>query len=121
MLKRWLVSNFRDGSLHGAYWGLRSATANYPDAPEGYPEELAEDVIAAVRTDFDAFSEAEISVLENQGYLVAEAAIRSHLRDLVQGEPAPLEVPHPDWMDANRVRGALRDSRKTKILGRGWP
>lgn len=119
--KRWLISNFRDGSLYGAYWGLRSATGKYPNAPEGYPEKLAENVIANVRTDFDAFSKAEISVLENQGYLVGDAAIRGHVSELIQGEPAPREVPNPDWMDANRVRDALSESGETKMLGRGWP
>ena len=78
--KRWLISNFKDGSLQGAYWGAKSATVNYgPSSPVGYPEELAEEVIAAVRTDFDAFSQAEISVLENHGYLLAEAAFQGHL------------------------------------------
>ena len=117
--KRWLISNFKDGPLQGSYWGIRSATANYgSSAPAGYPEELAEGVIAGVRTDFDAFSEAEISVLENHGYLLAEAAIKSHLSKFAQGTPVPLNVPHPGWMDPARVEGALVDSSKRTVLGR---
>ena len=119
--KRWLISNFKDRSLQGAYWGIKSATANYGlgDSP-GYPEELAEQIIAGVRTDFDAFSATEISVIENHGYLLAEAAIQSHLSDFAQGEPVPLDVPHPDWMDPVRIERALVGSGKRTALGRGW-
>ena len=118
--KRWLISKYLDGSVKGAYWGLRSATANYPNQPKGYPAELVEEVIATVRTDFDAFSEAEMGVLENQGYLVAEAGIQGHASHLIEGNPVPLQIPHPEWMDADLVRKALKNSGKTKILGRGW-
>ena len=119
--KRWLLSRFQTGSSQGTYWGIRSATANYPDAQTGYPEDLAEEFISTIRTDFDAFSQAEIKVLENQGYLVAEAAAQSHLRELIRLNPARLEVPHPEWMDESRVRHSLRASSKRTLLGHGWP
>jgi hypothetical protein len=31
---------------------------------------------------------------------------------------APVTAPHPAWLDADRVRAALRDSHRRRILGR---
>jgi NTE family protein len=73
--KRWLISNFLAGVMEGTYWGIGSVTANYgPKAPVGYPEDICA-LIAAIRTDLDRFSEAEKAILENHGYLLAEAAL----------------------------------------------
>jgi NTE family protein len=71
-----------------------------------------------VRTDLDAFSEAEAAVLENHGYLLAAAAIAKHQPDLVREPAAPVSAPHPDWLDEDRVRAALRNSHRRRILGR---
>ena len=119
--KRWLISNFIAGQLEGTYWSIESAPVHYPEwaaAPiAGYSPSLARDLIATIRTDYDAFSDAEASVLENHGYLMADAAARSHL-GAFHLLPAPLCVPHPAWMDEARVRSALRTSAKKKFLGR---
>jgi NTE family protein len=74
-------------------------------------------VIARVRTDLDAFSPAEIRVLENHGYLMAEAAVQRRVPHLIRVH-APLAVPDPDWMDGERVRNALRNSDARTVLGR---
>jgi len=116
--KRWLISNFIEGVMEGTYWGIGSATENYGGGvPTGYSEDLAEDVIAEIRTDLDAFSEAEASVLQNHGYLLAEAAIKRHASTLV-AQSGPLQVPYPEWMDEAKVRNALKESHKLRILGR---
>jgi NTE family protein len=115
--KRWLISNFLDGTMDGAYWGIGSATGSYATDGAGYSKELALQVIAAVRTDLDAFSPAEMAVLENHGYTLAAAAIATHLRDLAApGAPAPMP-PHPDWTDEEKVRMSLAKSWKRKLLG----
>src|SRR5262249_41916080 len=59
--KRWLLSNFIDGELKGTYWGIDSSVEHYPQTPPsfGYSQELSRDVIAVIRTDYDAFSDAE--------------------------------------------------------------
>jgi hypothetical protein len=87
----------------------------------GYSEDLAKSVVADIRTDLDAFSDAEAAVLENHGYLMVDAAIRRHVGDLLPQVPAPLpplRIPKPEWMDEDRVRRALKDSGRRTVLGR---
>jgi NTE family protein len=119
--KRWLLANFMSGRMVGGYWGIDSAARHYQTdeaAPcLGYSPALARDVIATVRTDYDAFSDAEASVLENHGYLLAEAATLTHLA--WERRDAPLQIPHPAWMSESKVREALKDSARKVFLGRG--
>jgi NTE family protein len=116
--KRWLISNFLDGTMAGTYWGIGSATASYRGGGRGYSKALAAEVIAGVRTDLDAFSTAEMAVLENHGYALAAAAVATHLSDLVTAGAPAATPPHPDWTDETRVREALANSWKRKLLGR---
>jgi NTE family protein len=116
--KRWLVASYVRGDYDGAYWGIGGCVAHYEAGGPGYSESLARDVIATIRTDLDAFDAAECAVLENHGYLLAEAAVARHAPALVR-TAAPLAVPHPDWMDEGRVRRALGASGKRTFLGRG--
>ncbi len=76
------------------------------------------DIISEVRTDLDAFSTAEIAVLENHGYLMADAAIQRHLPDLITRPDAALTIPYPAWMDEEKVRRGLAQSHKRMALGR---
>lgn len=118
--KRWVVSNFIGGTLSGTYWGLSSAVASY-ELPEftGYSEQLVGDRIARVRTDLDAFSPAEMDVLENHGYTLAAAAIGRHAPELVRLDPPPASVPpHPDWMNPAAVEAGLATSHTRTLLGR---
>jgi NTE family protein len=79
---------------------------------------LASEVIAGIRTDLDSFSEAEDAVLENHGYLLADAAVRRHVSSLLPATVPALMVPHPEWMEESMVKAALKDSGKRKLLGR---
>jgi len=118
--KRWLVSNFIAGTLRGTYWGIGSAVESYdlPGSP-GYPQALVDARIASIRTDLDAFSPAEMDVLENHGYTLAAVAIARHAPQLVRvGRPPPITPPHPDWMNEAAVDTGLADSRNRKLLGR---
>jgi NTE family protein len=124
--KRWLIAGFLKNELLGAYWGIGSVGAHYQSMLRQYPEDLVDEVISEVRTDLDAFSEGEIAVLENHGYLLADAAIQRHVRPLAGGGiETPLRVleraaavPHPEWMSEARVREALKDSSTQRLLGR---
>lgn len=114
--KRWLISSFMEHELDGTYWGIGTPAEHYTEGSKGYGEDVV-DALASVRTDLDAFSEAEIKTLENHGYLLADAAVRRHVPDLIRID-AELQVPYPEWLDEARVRRALRDSGKRKLLGR---
>ncbi|MGD5532401.1 hypothetical protein QUS80_22410, partial [Xanthomonas citri pv. citri] len=118
--KRWLVSNFIDGKMEGAYWGIASRPASYELKPEpdAYSYPLIRDFIAPVRIDLDIFTPGEVGVLENHGYLIAEIALAKHGQNLVKAKRAPLELPHPAWRDEVKAAGALRDSGKTRIFFR---
>lgn len=116
--KRWLISGFMTGSLQGTYWGIGSAASHYAAHARGYSEQVVNDVISEVRTDLDAFSSAEIAVLTNHGYLMADAAIQRHLPDFMTTPAAALTIPYPAWMDEEKVRHALAQSHKRTALGR---
>ncbi len=85
----------------------------------GYDAALVADVITAVRTDLDAFVESEQAVLENHGYLLADAALQKC--GLVAAGARPAEAPFPTWMDEARVRVALAASSRRTRLGRIRP
>jgi NTE family protein len=120
--KRWLIAGFSEGVVDGAYWGVGSAPCQYEEGRPGYSKALAREVIAEIRTDLDAFSEAEAAVLENHGYLLADAALRRHVPGVLGDPVLPATVPHPDWFPPARreeeIRAALRDSGKRKAFGR---
>jgi NTE family protein len=118
--KRWLISNFIAGEMKGAYWGVGSDTAGYENNVPGYSKSLINEVISEIRTDLDAFSEAEAAVLENHGYFLAEAAIKRYAPELVAPSPAPFTIPHGEWMDEKRVRKALSESHKRKFPFGRW-
>jgi NTE family protein len=118
--KRWLISSFLRGDLEGAYWGIGSLPTNYQHEAglQVYSDRFIAEVISQIRIDFDSFSEGEICVLENHGYLLAEIAMRRHASHLVQGGWPPPQAPHPEWMDEDKARRALAESAKTKLFAR---
>lgn len=117
--KRWLISSFASGELEGTYVGLASHVGSFETDGPRYPDDLVDDLISQVRTDFDAFSDGEIGILENHGYLLAEAAAERHLADLLDIRPARLRIPYPDLMDERIVRSELATSAERRLLGRG--
>ena len=120
--KRWLIGSFASGILEGAYWGVGSSRCRYDAGGPGYSKELAREVIVEMRTDLDAFSDAEAAVLENHGYLVADAALRRHVPSLLPDPVPPAVAPHPDWLPPARtedeIRHALARSGRRRALGR---
>jgi len=118
---RWLIDSFKSDQFEGAYWGVGSAPSSYDTSYPGYTKALATDVISRIRTDLDAFSDAEAAVLENHGYWLADAALRKHVPDLFEASAPPPRAPHADWMDETKIRAALRDSSLRQIpFGRQW-
>jgi len=114
--KRWLISSFTRNELDGTYWGCGSSPDRYGNYP-GYSKAIARNLISQIRTDLDRFSDDEIAVLENHGYLLVDAAIHTHVSHFPNLVNAPLNIPHPDLMDEDKVAAALKDSHKIKIFG----
>lgn len=101
-----------DSETGGLRWELADSVGS------GYDRELIADLTATTGADLRAVSDGKIAVLENHGYLLAEAAARSvPPRGLVAIEP-PAEPPHPAWMDERRAREALQGSSRRGRLGR---
>jgi NTE family protein len=118
--KRWLISNFLAKQLKCAYWGIASRPSSYHLETEhaAYSDDLIRDYIAPIRIDLDVFSEGEIAVLENHGYLMADIALQRHAKDL-GAEPWPkAEAPHEKWLDESLARTELTGSDKTHMFFR---
>jgi NTE family protein len=116
--KRLLIGQFQDTVKQGTYWGIGSAVCRYrPAAQPGYGKEFATSTIAPIRTDMDAFSDAEIAVLMNHGFLLADIAVSVHTPQLI-ALAAEKRVPYPEWMDEAKALDALRHSGDRAWLGR---
>jgi NTE family protein len=114
-----LLAAFRQGRQRGAYWGIAEAPAAYAndDPLPGYSAALAAEVLTGIRTDLDGFSDAERAVLENHGYALCEASLRTYLPELTR-DTVPFRLPFPEWIDELRVRHALRHSGRRRLIGR---
>jgi NTE family protein len=107
---RWLHASFARKVITGSSWGLDTVLDG------SYPREVVE-LVNAVRTDLDAFSQAEQHVLERHGYLVADHHVRAHAPDLIALD-APLVPPHEDVVDPAVAARALAESSVRRLLGR---
>jgi NTE family protein len=107
---RWLHASFARGVIHGTSWALDTVV-------EGcYPRGTTE-LINAVRTDLDAFTQEEQHILERHGYLIADAQIRTHCPELITRD-SPAQPPHDEVADPDVANAALVDSAKRRLLGR---
>src|SRR4029079_6178849 len=61
--KRWLMASLQQGRLGGAFWGVHCAAARHGPEHVGYGRSFAREVLAEIRTDLDAFSDAEAATL----------------------------------------------------------
>lgn len=125
--KRWLIASLQqsnpenpdadpDRGLAGTYWGIGTPTSAYGSAVPGYSDDLVTEVISEVRTDLNSFSDAEIEVLINHGYLLAAAAAERWLRPFsIIAIDAPLAIPFPERMDEAKVRQWLSTSHRRRF------
>jgi hypothetical protein len=115
--KRWLIANFILGELQGAYWGIASFPSSY-GAAVGYPDKLIAEVISQVRIDLDVFSDAEIAVLENHGYFMADVALARHASGLLDAPPAPRPAPSRLARRGQGPLGARREREDEALRAR---
>jgi NTE family protein len=118
--KRWLVADFEDKKRAGAIWTLNTLLEDFKLTDScGYGPDVRK-LVHRVRTDFDAFTEGEIACLENHGYSLADAALRSRAPALCPNLTAPFCWPHDGWREDGRLREALCDSARRKIRRDLW-
>jgi NTE family protein len=120
--KRWFFSELDTKIGHdgverpprkGTYWGIKSASTDRIDTElPGYDEAITDAFISGIRTDLDGFTEGEMAILENHGYLLANRIIKKYAAYLLPANPPTLAVPNPDWMDSERVRQELKHSHR---------
>jgi len=114
---RALIASYRREEISGCYWSIAQSSETGPAWTDCYSRDLVRDIISRVRTDMNGFSLAERAVLENHGYLIADAAIRARAPQMVAAWP-PAQVPYPEWLDEEKVRFALAFSHKRLSLQR---
>lgn len=114
--KRMLIGEFQRNERSGCYWGIGSAASSY-GVSTGYSKALASQVIARIRTDLDAFSDVEIDVLMNHGYMLADVALTVHAPGLVETS-VERNMPNELLMDESRAREMVAGSGERRLLGR---
>ena len=115
----WRLASKHKGFLKGADETFKAEYAELQKDWYGYSENLLDDRIAEIRTDLDAFTEAETKILENHGYAMADLALRRHARHL--GDISkPFEVPHRDVLDPVTVSRRLRNSHSRLHFWQRW-
>jgi NTE family protein len=101
---------------------LRRAT---PPSADTYRDEVAIR-ISEIRTDLDAFTDAEVAILENHGYLECAATLATAAKRNAgphgYRDDTPLKVPWPAFgpdQSTNWLLSQLADSHRTLLRGRG--
>lgn len=104
----------------GTLWGIDTLPGAY-DEKLGLPPAYSRDeqnLIAAIRTDLNAFDEGEQGVLQNHGYWLANAGIRAYAPQLATAPGAEFAWPAPKWAPgAPGVIGAVKNSEQRGVLG----
>jgi NTE family protein len=118
--KRWLVEQYVSKARLGGLWSINTNIEDYklPLAPSYGPE--IRQLLASVRTDLDSFSDGEIACLENHGYSLADAALRSRAPQLVRNVMAEFKWPNPEWSADANARIALQNSGSRHVVHDVW-
>jgi NTE family protein len=114
--KRWLVEQYVSKTRAGALWGINTNVEDYevPGA-QSYGREVRP-LFSSVRTDLNSFSDGEIACLENHGYALADAAIRSRAPHLATNLTADFVWPNLEWVDDAKATVALRHSASRALI-----
>jgi len=109
---RWLIARFKDDNdITGTSWRIGSWHGKYSGAVAGgYTKDFSRNVIAKIRTDMNAFSSQEIDVLENHGYLMTDAAVRTNMIKWLPEDTKDTRVPNPELMDESKAKKYLSRS-----------
>lgn len=116
--RRWLIEDFLAKKRTGTVWALQTAPKDFGlgDA-RGYTENV--ELLHAVRTDLNAFTDGEVGCLVNHGYSLADAAVRKWVPDFCTNRAAAFEWPDPEWSTDAKLKEALAGSGKLRLLRDG--
>lgn len=108
--KRWLIEQYMSKTRVGALWAINTNVEDYSlDNGRSYSPDVRP-LFSAVRTDLNSFSEGEIGCLENHGYALTDAAVRSRTPQLASNLTAEFAWPNPDCADDKKASACLRGS-----------
>lgn len=103
----------------GTLWGIDTRPRSYAHAL-GLPATYADDVlnlIAAIRTDLNAFTTGEQGALQNHGYWLANAGITQYAAQLATRPAAPFAWPVPAWAPgAPTLKATLAKSNERGVM-----
>ncbi|MCW5802585.1 MAG: patatin-like phospholipase family protein [Deltaproteobacteria bacterium] len=88
--KRQLIAAFKAKQRSGAYWSIRSELTNYGVADALPFDRALAGKLAALPTRLEALGEEDANGLINWGYVIADAALRTHVEP---GAPRPTKAP----------------------------
>jgi len=118
--RRWLFEQLEGNVRKGTMWTIHTQGEKFPlPDKQHYPESVRRRM-NKVRTDLNAFAAAEMACLENQGYCLTDAAVRSYAPQLCPNLAAPFRWPNPDWVDEAKVLKALQKSGSLNVLSDLW-
>jgi NTE family protein len=87
--KRALIDDFQRGVRSGTYWGIATNIANYHLASALPCTETIVRPLAALRTRLNPFTDQEQDQLINWGYALCDAAVRTHVPQIIGTNPVP--------------------------------
>lgn len=115
--KGFILENLMSHRHGGAYWGLHTKTNKYEMNFGGYDPAIVDDLISTIRTDVACFSDGEQKILINHGYLLAAAAVATHIPEMLSQTKDPV-TPYKEYMSPETVKRALAKSSKRKLFPR---
>lgn len=118
--RRWLFEQLESGVRKGAMWAIHTRGENFSVEDKQHHTERVRLALNKVRTDLNAFTAAEMDCLENQGYCLADGALRSYAPQLCSNLAAPFRWPHADSVEESRAVEALRKSGAPNFLSDIW-
>src|SRR5262249_36239461 len=95
--KRWFVEQLMQKQRGGAIWEINSVPSTFSVSYAQQYDTIVLQRLADIRTDLNRFSEGETRCLENHGYWLADAGVRSYAAALSPNPAAPFAYPDMAW------------------------
>lgn len=114
--KRWLVGQLMNKDRKGAIWSISSPPEKFSTRFQSRYGDSVLRRLVHVRTDLNSFTDGEIGCLQNHGYWLADAAMRSYAPEICANLDATFNWPESQWLDHNLANAALATSETRHII-----